>query len=110
MAACHVEVRVDLIPSDALPSVPKRPRTRPYTRGLLDRGVSDRAKKLGEESIETVLAAVRGSPPIDFRDRRSHLSLAGRAQSARRFPSHVEAALAERSKQAACRKKSPAGA
>jgi len=29
-----------------------------YTRRLLDQGVAHRAKKLGEEAIETVLAAV----------------------------------------------------
>src|SRR5215831_3816627 len=52
-----------------------------YTRRLLDQGVAHCAKKLGEEAIETVLAAVEG-------DRARGISLAD-----------VEAKLAERTRQ-----------
>ena len=33
-----------------------------YTRKLLDRGVAQCAKKLGEEAVETVIAAVENDP------------------------------------------------
>ena len=36
---------------------------RSYTRSLLDAGVPRIARKLGEEAIETVIAAIEGSRP-----------------------------------------------
>ena len=56
-----------------------------YTRKLLDRGVAQCAKKLGEEAVELALAAVGRKPrTADRRSRRPHLSPAGGAQGARR--------------------------
>ena len=56
-----------------------------YTRALLDKGVAHCAKKLGEEAIETAMAAVQEDKrPPDRGSRRPALSSAGRAGSARR--------------------------
>lgn len=40
----------------------KADATASYTRSLLDRGVGKCAQKLGEEAVETVIAAVSGAP------------------------------------------------
>ena len=71
-----------------------------YTRGLLDRGVEYCAKKLGEESIETVLAAVhddRARLIAEAADLIYHLLVVLKARGI--ALSEVEAALAERTKQ-----------
>ena len=52
-----------------------------YTRRLLDQGVAHCAKKLGEEAIETVIAAV--GEDRDRRGGRPDLPFAGRARGAR---------------------------
>ena len=47
-----------------------------YTRALIDKGVAHCAKKLGEEAIETGLAAVQdddGRPVVEDRGRREAL-------------------------------------
>ena len=46
------------ISKSASPSAPSASAEVSYTRKLLDRGVAQCAKKLGEEAVETVLAAV----------------------------------------------------
>ena|SRR5260370_31197471 len=71
-----------------------------YTRELLDRGVEYCAKKLGEESIETVLAAVnddRARLIAEAADLIYHLLVVLKARGI--ALSDVEAALAERTKQ-----------
>jgi len=71
-----------------------------YTRALLDRGVEYCAKKLGEESIETVLAAVaedRGRLIAETADLIYHLLVVLHARGI--ALAEVEAALAERTKQ-----------
>ena len=71
-----------------------------YTRELLDRGVEYCAKKLGEESIETVLAAVnedRARLIAEAADLIYHLLVVLKARGIRL--ADVEAALAERTKQ-----------
>ena len=62
----------------------RAPADNSYTRKLLDQGVAGCAKKLGEEAIETVIAAVeRRSRAVDRGNRRPHLPSAGRARGAR---------------------------
>src|SRR5262245_44863389 len=71
-----------------------------YTRQLLDRGVDHCAKKLGEEAIETVLAAVaedRARLTAEAADLIYHLLVVLRARGI--ALADVEAVLAERTKQ-----------
>jgi phosphoribosyl-ATP pyrophosphohydrolase len=71
-----------------------------YTRALLDRGVEYCAKKLGEEAIETVLAAVnddRARVIAEAADLIYHLMVVLKARGVRL--AEVETALAERTKQ-----------
>src|SRR5262245_52549256 len=71
-----------------------------YTRALLDRGVDHCAKKLGEEAIETVLAAVaedRTRLTAEAADLIYHLLVVLRARGI--ALAEVEAVLAERSRQ-----------
>jgi phosphoribosyl-ATP pyrophosphohydrolase len=71
-----------------------------YTRELLDRGVGYCAKKLGEEAIETVLAAVnddRARLIAEAADLIYHLLVVLKARGI--ALSEVEAALAERTRQ-----------
>ncbi|HKN10034.1 MAG TPA: phosphoribosyl-ATP diphosphatase [Pseudomonadota bacterium] len=71
-----------------------------YTRELLDRGVEYCARKLGEESIETVLAAVaedRSRLIAETADLIYHLLVVLHARGI--ALAEVEAALAERTKQ-----------
>src|ERR1700694_2919883 len=73
-----------------------------YTRQLLDRGVAHCAKKLGEEAIETVLAAVsedRGRLIAETADLIYHLLVVLEARGI--TLADVEARLAKRTKQAA---------
>jgi len=77
-----------------------------YTRLLLDRGVPYCAKKLGEEAIETVLAAVGEDRPrliAEAADLIYHLLVVLKARGI--ALSDVEAALAERSKQSGLQEK-----
>src|SRR5258708_36824130 len=72
-----------------------------YTRQLLDRGLDHCAKKLGEEAIETVLAAVsedRERLTAEAADLIYHLLVVLRARGI--ALADVEAGLAERPKQA----------
>src|SRR3984893_1938512 len=78
----------------------RAPAEASYTRELLDRGVEYCAKKLGEESIETVLAAVnedRARLIAEAADLIYHLLVVLKARGV--ALSEVEAALAERTKQ-----------
>ena len=71
-----------------------------YTRKLLDRGVAHCAKKLGEEAIETVLAAVgedRARLTAEAADLLYHLLVVLHARGI--ALAEVEAALAERTHQ-----------
>jgi phosphoribosyl-ATP pyrophosphohydrolase len=71
-----------------------------YTRKLLDRGVAQCAKKLGEEAIETVLAAVdedRDRVIAESADLLYHLLVVLHARGV--TLADVEAALAERTRQ-----------
>jgi phosphoribosyl-ATP pyrophosphohydrolase len=71
-----------------------------YTRELLDRGVEYCAKKLGEESIETVLAAVgddRARLIAEAADLVYHLLVVLKARGI--ALAEVERALAERTRQ-----------
>jgi phosphoribosyl-ATP pyrophosphohydrolase len=71
-----------------------------YTRALLDRGVEHCAKKLGEESIETVIAAVhedRARLIAEAADLLYHLLVVLKARGI--ALSDVEAVLAERTGQ-----------
>jgi phosphoribosyl-ATP pyrophosphohydrolase len=68
-----------------------------YTRKLLDRGVAHCAKKLGEEAVETALAAVtedRGRLIAEAADLLYHLLVLLEARGV--TLAEVEAALAER--------------
>jgi len=68
-----------------------------YTRKLLDRGVAQCAKKLGEEAVETALAAVtedRGRLIAEAADLLYHLLVLLEARGV--ALAEVEAALAER--------------
>jgi phosphoribosyl-ATP pyrophosphohydrolase len=71
-----------------------------YTRKLLDRGVAHCAKKLGEEAVETVLAAVsedRDRLIAESADLIYHLLVVLQARGI--ALADVEAALAERTRQ-----------
>ena len=71
-----------------------------YTRQLLDRGVEHCAKKLGEEAIETILAAVeddRKRLTAEAADLIYHLLVVLKARGI--ALSEVEAVLAERTRQ-----------
>jgi phosphoribosyl-ATP pyrophosphohydrolase len=71
-----------------------------YTRKLLDRGVAQCAKKLGEEAIETVLAAVgedRDRLTAEAADLVYHLLVLLHARGI--TLADVEAVLAERTRQ-----------
>src|SRR5215467_15860581 len=71
-----------------------------YTRKLLDRGVAQCAKKLGEEAVETALAAVgedREKLIGEAADLIYHLLVVLRARGI--TLAEVEATLAERTKQ-----------
>jgi phosphoribosyl-ATP pyrophosphohydrolase len=71
-----------------------------YTRKLLDRGVAHCAKKLGEEAIETVLAAVEEDRPrliAEAADLIYHLLVVLEARGI--SLAEVEAQLAERTRQ-----------
>src|SRR5437588_12262005 len=71
-----------------------------YTRKLLDRGVAHCAKKLGEEAIETVLAAVgedRARVTAEAADLLYHLLIVLHARGI--ALAEVETALAERTHQ-----------
>jgi phosphoribosyl-ATP pyrophosphohydrolase len=77
-----------------------------YTRELLDRGVEYCAKKLGEEAIETVLAAVnqdRARLTAETADLIYHLLVVLKARGI--SLSDVEAVLAERTKQTGLQEK-----
>jgi phosphoribosyl-ATP pyrophosphohydrolase len=77
-----------------------------YTRELLDRGVEYCAKKLGEEAIETVLAAVnqdRARLTAETADLIYHLLVVLKARGI--SLSYVEAVLAERTKQTGLQEK-----
>lgn len=71
-----------------------------YTRALLDKGVEHCAKKLGEEAVETVMAAVqedRGRLIAESADLLYHLLVVLEARGI--TLAEVETLLAERSKQ-----------
>jgi phosphoribosyl-ATP pyrophosphohydrolase len=77
-----------------------------YTRELLDRGVEHCAKKLGEESIETVIAAVnedRARLIAEAADLIYHLLVVLKARGI--ALSDVEAVLAERTKRTGLQEK-----
>jgi phosphoribosyl-ATP pyrophosphohydrolase len=71
-----------------------------YTRALIDKGVTHCAKKLGEEAVEMVIAAIsedRGRVVAEAADLLYHLLV---VLHARGIPlAEVEAALAERTRQ-----------
>jgi phosphoribosyl-ATP pyrophosphohydrolase len=77
-----------------------------YTRKLLDRGIAHCAKKLGEEAVETVLAAVtedRDRLTAEAADLLYHLLV---VLQARDIPlATVEAVLAERTRQSGLQEK-----
>jgi phosphoribosyl-ATP pyrophosphohydrolase len=78
----------------------RAPADASYTRALLDRGVEHCAKKLGEESIETVIAAVhedRARLIAEAADLLYHLLVVLKARGI--ALSDVEAVLAERTGQ-----------
>ena len=71
-----------------------------YTRKLLDRGIAQCAKKLGEEAVETALAAVgedRGRLIGEAADLLYHLLVVLRARGI--TLAEVEATLGERTRQ-----------
>jgi phosphoribosyl-ATP pyrophosphohydrolase len=77
-----------------------------YTRTLLDRGVEHCAKKLGEEAIETVLAAVREDRArliAEAGDLIYHLLVVLKARGV--ALADVEAALAQRTTQSGLQEK-----
>jgi phosphoribosyl-ATP pyrophosphohydrolase len=77
-----------------------------YTRKLLDQGVAHCAKKLGEEAIETVLAAVnedRDRLTAEAADLIYHLLVVLAARGI--TLAEVEAVLAERTKQSGLEEK-----
>jgi phosphoribosyl-ATP pyrophosphohydrolase len=77
-----------------------------YTRKLLDRGVSHCAKKLGEEAVETVLAAVgedRTRVTAEAADLIYHLLVVLLARGI--TLAEVEAVLAERTKKSGLEEK-----
>src|SRR5262245_24105530 len=77
-----------------------------YTRKLLDRGVAHCAKKLGEEAVETVIAAVgedRARLTAEAADLIYHLLVVLAARGI--TLAEVEAALAERTRQSGLEEK-----
>jgi phosphoribosyl-ATP pyrophosphohydrolase len=81
-----------------------------YTRQLLDRGVEQCAKKLGEEAVETVLAAVnegRSRLIAEASDLIYHLLVVLAARGV--TLAQVEAELADRSKQSGLKEKASRG-
>ena len=77
-----------------------------YTRKLLDRGVAHCAKKLGEEAVETVLAAVgedRDRVTAEAADLIYHLLVVLHARGV--TLAEVEAVLAERTKKSGLEEK-----
>jgi phosphoribosyl-ATP pyrophosphohydrolase len=77
-----------------------------YTRKLLDRGVTHCAKKLGEEAVETVIAAIgedRGRLIAESADLLYHLLVVLQARGIALV--EVEAALAERTSQSGLEEK-----
>jgi phosphoribosyl-ATP pyrophosphohydrolase len=77
-----------------------------YTRKLLDRGVAHCAKKLGEEAVETVLAAVsedRDRLAAEAADLMYHLLVVLHARGV--TLAEVEAVLAERTRQSGLQEK-----
>jgi phosphoribosyl-ATP pyrophosphohydrolase len=77
-----------------------------YTRRLIDQGVAHCAKKLGEEAIETVLAAVAGDHErliAEAADLIYHLLVVLEARGV--TLADVEAALAERTQQSGLEEK-----
>jgi phosphoribosyl-ATP pyrophosphohydrolase len=77
-----------------------------YTRALLDRGVDQCAKKLGEEAIETVLAALqddKGKLIAEAADLLYHLLVVLEARGV--TLTEVEAALEKRTAQSGHREK-----
>jgi phosphoribosyl-ATP pyrophosphohydrolase len=81
-----------------------------YTRQLIDRGVDHCAKKLGEEAIETVLAAVsedRERLTAEAADLIYHLLVVLHARGI--ALADVEAVLAERTKQSGLAEKAARG-
>ena len=77
-----------------------------YTRKLIDRGVSHCAKKLGEEAVETVIAAIgedRGRLIAESADLLYHLVVVLQARGI--ALAEVEAALAERTGQSGLEEK-----
>jgi phosphoribosyl-ATP pyrophosphohydrolase len=77
-----------------------------YTRKLLDRGVAHCAKKLGEEAVETVLAAVgedRDRVTAEAADLIYHLLVVLHARGI--TLAEVEATLAERTKKSGLEEK-----
>jgi phosphoribosyl-ATP pyrophosphohydrolase len=81
-----------------------------YTRKLLDRGVAHCAKKLGEEAIETVLAAVgedRERLKAEAADLIYHLLVVLAARGV--TLGEVEATLAERTRQSGLEEKASRG-
>jgi phosphoribosyl-ATP pyrophosphohydrolase len=77
-----------------------------YTRKLLDRGVAHCAKKLGEEAVETVLAAVsedRERVTAEAADLIYHLLVVLHARGI--TLAEVEAVLAERTKKSGLEEK-----
>jgi phosphoribosyl-ATP pyrophosphohydrolase len=78
-----------------------------YTRQLLDRGVAHCAKKLGEETVETIIAAVgesRDRLVNEAADLLYHLLVVLKARGI--SVAEVEAALAQRSMQSGLAEKS----
>jgi phosphoribosyl-ATP pyrophosphohydrolase len=77
-----------------------------YTRKLIDRGVAHCAKKLGEEAVETVIAAVeedRGRLTAEAADLIYHLLVVLAARDI--TLAEVEAVLAERTRQSGLEEK-----
>jgi phosphoribosyl-ATP pyrophosphohydrolase len=77
-----------------------------YTRQLLDRGAAHCARKLGEEAVETVIAAVegdRGRLIAESADLLYHLLVVLKARGI--ALAEVEAVLAERTRQSGLEEK-----
>jgi phosphoribosyl-ATP pyrophosphohydrolase len=77
-----------------------------YTRKLLDRGIAHCAKKLGEEALETVIAALNEDRPrliAESADLIYHLLVVLQARGI--AFAEVEAALAERTAQSGLEEK-----
>ena len=88
----------------------RAPADKSYTRKLLDQGVAGCAKKLGEEAIETVIAAVehdRGRLIAETADLIYHLLVVLAARGI--ALAEVEAELAGARGSRACRKRRRAG-